>query len=142
MKKVIFIVLFLFNSSCASATDINIFGSNVALDSSCTLSIENMGNRISYKPKFSHFESCRLVSHSGTNIVDVKYINGMYILFIESNNRGSKGCSSEYTSVGLSKNMRLHTTDLVKSSASCDQGQEVQSFEYFAKKLKPYSSIK
>ena len=137
MKKLSLLALSLISIACANASDNVIFGAKVTLDDSCEISVSHNEQRLTFKPKFNNISNCRLVTHDETNIVNIKFVNGAYVFFIENNHTNGDKCSSEYTAVGLSKDLVLHTTAMIKNSLSCNQGQEIQSFEYFSAKLKP-----
>lgn len=137
VMKIFFLALILsFCQSCAVANENIIFGGKLSLSKSCELSIDLNNLKLKHKPEFTNKEKCRLVTHDGTDIINIHYINGMYVLFIESNYEEGSNCLSEYTAIGFSKDQKLHTTKIIKKSRSCHQGQEAQSFEYFAVKLK------
>ena len=139
MNKLFLTIVSFAAIACASASDNIIFGAKIVLEDSCKISVSIQEKKVIFKPKFDLSGKCRLVTHDGTNIVHVKFVNGAYVFFVENNYPDEDGCSSEYTAMGLSKDMTLYTTEIVKSSQSCNQDQEIQSFEYFSAKLKPYT---
>lgn len=137
MKRFIVLTAFLFScSSLAEKNTVNIFDSFLTLNNDCEIEVHNSQKQYRYTPKFNANGECRIISHSSTDIPHIKYINGVYILFIENNVTTSSGCSSEYTAVGISKDNKVLTTDLVKRNGSCYQDKEQISFEYFSAKIK------
>lgn len=139
MSRLIILMFFVICSGCAHANNIVIFDAHVNLSKDCKLLISAEGNVTEYRPPFASAGECRIVSHDGTNIPNIEFINGMYILFIESNYNTGQSCKSEYTAIALSKKLVLYTTAMIKNSNSCMQDQEIHSYEYFSVKLKPYT---
>lgn len=139
MKNIFLAIVSFTMFSCANANNNTIFGAKITLQDSCKISVSNQDKQVIFKPKFDLPGECRLVTHDGTNIVHVKFVNGAYVFFVENNYIAESGCSSEYTAMGLSKDMTFYTTEMVKNSRSCNRDQEVGSFEYFSAMLKPYT---
>lgn len=136
MKILPFIILLSACSSVYSSDALDVFNSKIRLTSSCEMEHEYKGESVKVNLGFSNTHSCRIVTHSNTSIPSTYYINGYYILFIESNNLTSDNCTSEYTAIGIDRDNKLLTTNIVKRSGSCNQEKELKSFEYFSHKLK------
>lgn len=139
-----FIILFLLSACTNSIANqkIQIFDTYVKIKNNCQIEF-NYNNKIqTHALSFSNNGKCKLISHSGTNIIHTKFIGGMYILFIENNIKTENKCYSEYSAFGITKQNIINVTDRIKKSGSCYQDKEIQSFEYFSKLLKPLSSIR
>lgn len=139
MKKIIVLTVFLFScSSFAHKDSLTIFDNILRLDDGCQVNITTPQKQYNYSPKFNSAGECTIINHSSTDIPHLKYINGMYILFIENNITTESSCMSEYTAIGISKTNELFVTDLIKRSGSCYQDKELSAFEYFSAKLKKH----
>lgn len=122
-------------TSCASANQIEVFGGTLAIESGCVVTVSANKREQKFTPKFTPSGECRLMTHSNTNVVKTMFISGMYVFFIENNISKDSGCTSEYSAFGVSSELDLFTTVMVKKSLSCFQEQEEHSYEYFSKKL-------
>ncbi|TEW51937.1 hypothetical protein [Psychromonas algicola] len=133
------VITLLFNIVTANATEYELFDAKVSVDGLCYISINKADKNIVIQPNFSELGQCRLVTHAHTNILNIEYIAGSYLFFIEnnidSNNINNSHCNSEYTAIGISQELAVYTTSLIKKSGSCYQDKELVSFEYFSNKL-------
>lgn len=102
----------------------------------CTISFASKNSITTHTPNFKKGGECRLVSFDRTNILNIQFINGRYIAFIENNINNLDGCTSEYTAIAIGKDGSLFSSDLVKRSGSCHQGKEPKAFQYYSLKLK------
>lgn len=124
-------------TSTHAKPELTVFNTTINLNDDCSVSFGSEGNIQSYSYPFSKHGECRIVTHSGTNIVNTIYVNGMYILFIENNLRENNNCSSEYSAFGIAKEKSIHVTQRIKRSGSCNQDKEIVDFEYFSALLRP-----
>jgi len=125
-------------TSCAGKYTNEVFGNDIVLDDGCSVNISSKNQSITYAPQFEATKDCRLVTHEHTNILNIKYVNGQYVFFLESNQVDGEDCTSEYTALGISNDGDLYVTDFIKNSGSCYQNQEQNAFEYFSAKLQKY----
>lgn len=136
MKKLLIPLLFLSACSTVDAMqEITIFNTQIKVNASCDLEFVTDKVIRTYTPAFTNKGSCRMVSHSETNIPHIEYINGMYIFFIENNTSSENSCSSEFTALGITNDNQITSTKRIKSSLSCNQTKELKAFEYFSTKL-------
>ncbi len=139
MKRIVVLLLLSGCSSISNGNQVSIFGTKLDLKPSCKIEFINDSNKGSYRVPFNNNGECRVVTHKHTDIPKIQYVNGMYVLFIESNTEENNDCRSEYSAVGVNNDGKLFVTDKVKRSSSCHQGKESKSFEYFSSFLKPWS---
>ncbi len=125
-------------SACAHAQHLppSILRTALSLDANCHLVGRHKGQSVTYPLNFESVQKCRLVTHSGTNVMHTVFINGAYILFVENNHTNNDTCFSEYTAFNVAESGVVSTTKLIKKSGSCFQDKELMAFEYFSSKLK------
>lgn len=135
MKTLIFILSTLASSTVYSNNSLEVFDSKLRLTPLCEIEHVHKGELVKVGFRFSEANSCKIVTHSKTSIPNTHYINGFYILFIESNIFTEDNCTSEYTAIGVDRDNNLLTTNIIKKSGRCNQGRDLKSFEYFSHKL-------
>ena len=135
MRLLTYLPIFFLYITFVNAADYQLFGANISVNKLCNVTISK-GNKISVvKPNFSGVGDCRLITLSQTNVLNTKYIAGSYLFFVENNLGNIEDCHSEYTAIGVSKELIISTTDFIKNSGSCYQDKDLLSFEYFSNKL-------
>jgi hypothetical protein len=140
--KFISVLMFLSLSGYVSASTPDsffVFDTKINLDESCNIHITNKSGESSLQSPFhtsvNAVKKCRIVTHPHTSIVNTKFINGGYIVFVENNHTELEICFSEYTAFQIMKTGEVNMAGLIKRSGSCFQSKEDQDFEYFAAKI-------
>jgi hypothetical protein len=132
MMRIFLLLLLTGCSSVSVSGPVKIFGAEITLNNSCAIEYSSSHKNSSYALPFKGAGDCRLVTHQHTNIPNIQYVNGMYLMFIENNiNEGDK-CRSEYTAIGVNNAGALLFSKKIKRSSSCFQSKENVSFEYFS----------
>jgi len=142
MKYIIFPLLLSACTNIGANQEVIIFDTSVKLNTNCQIEFISNNKIKNHNYSFNKNGKCKLVTHAGTNVTHIKYVKGMYVLFVENNIKKGSKCFSEYSAFGISKQNIVHVTDRIKKSGSCYQDKEIQSFEYFSALLKPLNSIR
>ena len=135
MRLLTCLPFFIFYISFANAAEPQLFGANISVNELCHVSISKDDKTSIVKPDFSELGHCRLITLAQTNVLNTKYIAGSYLFFVENNLGNIEHCHSEYTAIGVSKELIISTTDFIKNSGRCYQDKDLVSFEYFSNKL-------
>ncbi len=137
MKRLFLFFLLSGCSSISNSSQLSIFDTKILLNEFCQIEVIKKSKKTLYPVPFKNPKTCRVISHEHTDVPNIKYVNGMYVLLVENNMEKGNNCHSEYTAVGVNNNGDLFTTARVKRSSACYQGKEAKSFEYFSSFLKP-----
>ncbi|GHB66685.1 hypothetical protein GCM10008107_14950 [Psychrosphaera saromensis] len=144
IKAIKLISIFVFISlsgyvSASTSDSFSVFDTAINLDESCNIHITNKSGKSSVQSPFhtsvNAVKKCRIVTHPHTSIVNTKFINGGYIVFVENNHTELETCFSEYTAFQIMKTGEVNMAGLIKRSGSCFQSKEGQDFEYFSAKI-------
>lgn len=116
----------------ASAGSLEVFNMEFALGDDCQVLYEREGESGTLDPEFRHADaSCRIVTHSDTNVPKLVYVNGMYVFLVASNHETEEGCTSEYRAVGVSRE-NAPKLSISRRSGTCFTAPDVGEYEYLS----------
>lgn len=122
MKMPIIIYLFLsIISTVAIAQNVHVFGAKISVQDNCTIYVSPKGKKIkAFKSPFPTAGKCQIHRHAETDIPRIEFIQGKYVLIIESIILKSENCRAKHAAMIVDKNGLARVSASTEQSSACD----------------------
>jgi len=119
-----FVALF-FSTSAALATEITVFGQRLQLTEGCSLEVRHPdGNSEVRALPFAAGGNCAFFPHHLTDVPRLEFLQGAYVLLIESQRLYGDGCRGELAGVVIAKDGGVKVSTRTQATSVCGYGEQ------------------
>ncbi len=124
MKSMVLAFLLLAATSNAIAQGVRVFGVGIEVREDCEIIVNHKDGRTeSLKTPFSEAGRCRLLPNSETDIPRIEFIQGEYVLLVESLLTTAEACRVKLAAITISRDGRLRLSKPTQHSSACGSAE-------------------
>jgi len=111
-------------TSNAIAQGVRVFGVGIEVREDCEVIVNHKDGRIeSLKTSFSETGRCRFLPNSETDIPRIEFIQGEYVLLVESRLATAEACRAKLAAITINRDGRLRLSKPTQHSSACGSAE-------------------
>jgi hypothetical protein len=123
MKSMVLMLSLMALSSTAMAQSVHVFGVGIEVREDCVAAISHQDSREVLKMPFSEAGRCQLLSNSETDIPRIEFIQGEYVLLVESRQTVDGACRANLVALVIPRDGKLRLSKPTQSSSACGSAE-------------------
>lgn len=124
VKRIMLTIALLTATSGSTAQDVQVFGVGIEVRENCEIVISKRNKQPgSLKAPFSSSGRCRILPNSETNIPRIEFVQGEYVLLVESTVTTGEACRAELAAITINRDGRLRLSPRSQRTSACGSAE-------------------
>ncbi len=124
MKSFVLALAILAVTSDSTAQGVQVFGFGVEIREDCEIVVNHKnGQAERLKAPFSSIGRCRILPNSETDIPRIEFIQGEYVLLVESMVTANETCRAELAAITINRDKGLRLSTRVQRNSACGSAE-------------------
>ena len=124
VKSVILALAFLAATVDAIGQGVQVFGVSIDVRDNCDIVVDRKEKQSeTLKAAFSPTEKCRILPNSETTIPRIEFIQGEYVLLVESTVATGDACRAELAAITISRDGRVRLSSRTQRTSACGSAE-------------------
>ena len=124
MKSIALTFALVATTSNAFAQGVRVFGVGIEVRENCEIVVNHKNGRDeSLKLPFSVVERCRILPNSESDIPRIEFIQGEYVLLVESSVTTAETCRSKLAAISINRDGRLRMSKPTQHTSACGSAE-------------------
>ena len=124
VKSVVLTLAILGSTSDSTAQGVLVFDVGIEIRENCEIIVNRKDRKIeSLKSPFSSTGKCRILPSSETNIPRIEFVQGEYVLLVESSVTTAEACRAELAAITINRDGRLRLSTKTQHTSACGSAE-------------------
>jgi hypothetical protein len=124
MKSIVLAFVLLAAASNAIAQSVQVFGVGIEMHENCDITINHKEGKLErLETPFSELGQCRFLPNSETDIPRIEFIQGEYVLLLESRRITTETCRAKLAAITINRDGLLRLSKPTQSSSACGSAE-------------------